>query len=133
MSALSRLVEAERRAAVLTHAFEVSAALGYAPDAVPAEQADRGVQYARSAAWGLEESMAAVAGELMKTVAVGDKVDVVPEPPAQVADLPAEDGRVAIEITVCAKEQRVAALHAYVLGMPIALSEFSISVMAEDA
>ena len=132
MTALSRLIEAERRAAVLTHVFEVSAALGHASDAVSAEHADWGVRYARDVALGLEESMVAVAGELMKTVAVGDKVDVVPEQPAQVADLLVEDGEVAIGITVCPKEQRVAALHAYVLGMPIALSEFSILVMAEE-
>lgn len=81
----------------------------------------------------LYERMAAVAGVLDAAVALGDDVDAMAEETAQVADPLVEDPAAGIGIGVVAKQQRMAAAHAGIFGVPVSPADFLVGVVAEEA
>src|SRR5688572_22456637 len=127
------LGKAERVTTIAAHVLHESAAARDVVNAMAAHNADGRMSDVRHIQLGLEKRVAAVACELAIAVAIADHVHVVTEQSAEVADFLVENSRVPVRIRVGAKQQRVAALHADVLRVPVALDEFRIRVMAEKA
>ncbi|MBA3641918.1 MAG: hypothetical protein H0W53_22185 [Acidobacteria bacterium] len=80
-----------------------------------------------------QERMSAVTGILDESIARSDAMHAVPEQTAQVADLFLEFLRRPVRVAILAEHQRVPALQAHVLVMPVAVGDPDVRVVSEKA
>src|SRR5688572_32918539 len=95
------------------------------------EEAAKGMADDPCAELRLQETVAAVAGVLGKAVARRDRVDVVPEQPAQVADLLPEQLTIGEGINPLGLDERMRAPDADIFAHSVAIRESGLGMLTQ--